>query len=155
MISANALMNGIGCKPCSRVESGRKRAMTQEEFILRATEAHGGKYDYSRVVYVNSQESVTVVCPSHGEFSQSANAHLRGQGCRKCSNEAIGDRCKLTQEEFVSRLGGLNSGYGLELVRYEGMGKDITLVCRSMGPSQLLQATFCTTSLAARSVPTS
>jgi len=30
LISANALMNGIGCKPCSRAESGRQRAMTQE-----------------------------------------------------------------------------------------------------------------------------
>lgn len=134
MISANALMNRIGCNPCSRAESGRKRAMTQEEFILRAAEVHGGKYDYSRVVYINSQKHVTIVCPSHGEFSQSANAHLRGQGCKKCSNESIGDRCKLTQEEFVSRLEDLNSGYGLELVRYEGMGKAITLVCKEHGP---------------------
>jgi len=134
MISANALMNRIGCNPCSRSESGRKRAMTQEEFILRAAEVHGGRYDYSRVVYINSQKHVTIVCPVHGEFPQKANQHLRGQGCRKCSNESIGDRCKLTQEEFVSRLEDLNSGYGLELVRYEGMGKAITLVCRNHGP---------------------
>ena len=133
LISANALMNRIGCNPCSRSESGRKRAMTQEEFILRAAEVHGGKYDYSKVVYINSQKHVTIVCPAHGEFSQSANAHLRGQGCRKCSNESIGDRCKLTQEEFVSRLEDLNSGYGLELVRYEGMGRPITLVCKEHG----------------------
>jgi hypothetical protein len=134
MISANALMNRIGCKPCSRSESGRKRAMTQEEFILRAAEVHGEKYDYSKVVYINSQKHVTIVCPSHGEFSQSPNAHLRGQGCKKCSNESIGDRCKLTQEEFVSRLEDLNSGYGLELVRYGGMSKSVTLVCKEHGP---------------------
>lgn len=134
LISANALMNGIGCKPCSRAESGRKRAMTQEGFILRATEVHGGKYDYSKVAYVNSQKPVIIVCPSHGEFFQSANAHLRGQGCRRCSAESIGDRCRLTQEEFVSRLEALNTGYGLNLVRYGGMDKPVTLVCKDHGP---------------------
>ena len=133
LISANALMNGIGCKPCSMAESGRKRAMTQEGFILRATKVHGGKYDYSKVVYVNSQKPVIVVCPSHGEFSQSANAHLTGRGCRKCFSESVGEKCKLSQEEFVSRLKALNTGYGVDLVRYNGMGKPVTLVCKDHG----------------------
>ena len=134
MISANALMNGIGCKPCSRAESGRKRAMTQEGFILRAKEVHGEKYDYSKVEYVNSQKHVTIICPAHGEFSQSANAHLRGQGCRKCFNESAGDRNRLSQEEFLVRLASLDTGYGLEQVSYTSMDKPITLVCRNHGP---------------------
>lgn len=134
MISANALMNGIGCKPCSRTESGRKRAMTQEEFILRAKEAHGEKYDYSKVEYVNSQKHVTIICPAHGEFSQSANAHIRGQGCRQCSNGSSGDRNRLSQEEFLVRLTTLGTGYGLEKVNYTSMDKPITLVCSDHGP---------------------
>lgn len=134
LISANALMNGIGCKPCSMAESGRKRAMTQEGFILRATKVHGGKYDYSKVVYVNSQKPVIVVCPSHGEFSQSANAHLRGQGCRKCSDEAVGSKSRLSQKEFMARLVTMNTGYGLEQVSYTSMDRPVTLVCKDHGP---------------------
>ncbi len=134
MISANALMNRIGCKSCSRSESGQKRAMTQEEFILRSAEVHGGKYDYSKVVYINSQKHVIIVCPAHGEFPQKANQHLRGQGCRKCFNESAGDRNRLSQEEFLVRLASLDTGYGLEQVSYTSMDKPITLVCRNHGP---------------------
>lgn len=49
---------------------------------------HGDKYDYSKVEYINSHERVCIICPKHGEFSQSATNHLSGQGCYKCGNDA-------------------------------------------------------------------
>ena len=63
---------------------GKKK--TTEEFIEEAKKVHGNKYDYSKVVYVNSATKVSIVCPTHGVFIQTPNQHLRGGGCRGCDN---------------------------------------------------------------------
>lgn len=65
------------------------RRLTQEEFIARAREVHGDKYNYSKVNYVNSSIKVCIICPKHGEFWQRPNTHMFGHGCPKCKNEAI------------------------------------------------------------------
>lgn len=62
------------------------RKLTQEEFIKRAREVHGDKYDYSLVRYVNSRTDVDIICPIHGVFPQSPSGHIhQKQGCPKCS----------------------------------------------------------------------
>ncbi|MBQ2441354.1 MAG: hypothetical protein II502_04090, partial [Paludibacteraceae bacterium] len=63
--------------------------MTTEEFIQKAKQVHGDKYDYSKVEYVNSKTKVCVVCPEHGEFWQTPNSHSRGVGCSKCAKERL------------------------------------------------------------------
>ena len=63
--------------------AGKK--LTQEEFIRRAREKHGDKYDYSKAEYKGAFEFITIICPSHGLFQQKASDHLRGCGCRKCA----------------------------------------------------------------------
>lgn len=62
------------------------RKLTKEEFIERATQVHNGKYDYSKVDYVNVSTKVCIICPIHGEFWQRAGDHMLGRGCRICSN---------------------------------------------------------------------
>ncbi|MEU4680492.1 hypothetical protein [Micromonospora sp. NPDC023737] len=54
--------------------------LTGAEFIARAREKHGDRYDYSLVQYVNSQATATIICPEHGEFQQVPAKHLHGQG---------------------------------------------------------------------------
>lgn len=46
---------------------------------------HGDKYDYSLVEYKKAHDYVTIICPIHGSFIQSANTHLRGCGCSRCN----------------------------------------------------------------------
>ena len=58
--------------------------LTTEEFIKRAREVHGDKYDYSKVEYVTNRTKVCIVCPEHGEFSQRPKEHLKGSGCPQC-----------------------------------------------------------------------
>lgn len=55
-----------------------------EAFILKAKLVHNGKYDYSKVEYVNSKTKVCIICPEHGEFWQTPLNHLQGHGCTKC-----------------------------------------------------------------------
>lgn len=58
--------------------------LTTEEFIQRAREVHGDKYDYSKVEYKNSSTKICIICKTHGEFWQTPNSHLRGNGCPDC-----------------------------------------------------------------------
>ena len=60
------------------------KKLTTEEFIQRAKEIHGNKYDYSRVEYKSARDYVNIICPRHGVFRQRAYIHLNGSGCIKC-----------------------------------------------------------------------
>ena len=80
----------------------RKR-LTTEQFVERAKKIHGDKYDYSKVEYVNNNTKVRIICPIHGEFWQNPRNHLEGKGCKKCANDAVGNRTRFTKEEFIKR----------------------------------------------------
>ena len=56
------------------------RKLTTDEFIKKAREVHGDKYDYSKVEYINKRTKVCIICPIHGEFYQLAGDHMRGHG---------------------------------------------------------------------------
>ena len=66
----DALINSITDKKEIR------RLTNFRKFLIKAREVHGDKYDYSKVVYVNCQTKVEIVCPIHGSFWQSPNSHL-------------------------------------------------------------------------------
>ena len=62
-------------------------ALTTEQFIEKAIKVHSDRYDYSKVIYINSKTNVTIVCQKHGEFQQQPSNHLKGWGCLSCSTE--------------------------------------------------------------------
>ena len=65
------------------------RKAKKRNFILRSIEKHNGKYNYDLVLYENCRTKVKIVCPIHGEFEQTPDAHLySGSGCEKCAREA-------------------------------------------------------------------
>lgn len=89
-------LKGCGCKFC--VEKEKHLNDKKEWFIEKAKIVHNGKYDYSKVEYTRKHDKVCIICPEHGEFWQTANNHLRGYGCKFCSNRSY----KYSQEEFIS-----------------------------------------------------
>ena len=78
-------LNGHGCIRCN---NGAK-PYTQEEFIDKAKEIHGDRYDYSKVKYERNDKKVTIICCKHGEFLQTPHVHLRGCGCPICSESIL------------------------------------------------------------------
>lgn len=71
-----------GCKRCAD-DNMRKGT---DLFIQEAHEMHNNVYDYSKVNYVNNYTHVIIICPKHGEFSQTPAIHLSGSGCTVCWN---------------------------------------------------------------------
>lgn len=72
---------GQGCKQCF-IES---KYITKEHFINESKEIHQNKYDYSLVDYKSMRNKVTIICPIHGNFSQTPHNHMNCKsGCPKC-----------------------------------------------------------------------
>ena len=76
---------GKGCKECRTVKIADARRNDTEYFIEKATAIHNGKYTYENSRYKTAREHITITCPTHGEFVQTADSHLRGTGCPRCS----------------------------------------------------------------------
>ena len=71
---------GSGCPVCNN------RNKTTEDFIKKAIEIHGNKYDYSEAEYINATTKIKIVCPIHGVFLQDYKCHItQKQNCPKCS----------------------------------------------------------------------
>ena len=78
-------LQGKGCNACAINYRGRKIADTTSSFTAKAAKTHSGAYIYSEVVYIASNQKVTIICKTHGSFFQTPNDHLRGAGCPFCA----------------------------------------------------------------------
>lgn len=72
-----------GCSICN-LGYLKNNNITEEEYILKAKNIHGDKYDYSKTKYKNSRNKIVITCKIHGDFIQKAESHLRGRGCPNC-----------------------------------------------------------------------
>lgn len=107
-----------------------RRKITIEEFIRRAREVHGDKYDYSKVVYVDNKTKVCIICPIHGEFWQTPHAHLSGQGCRKCGYIDNHINATKTTLSFIKEARAVHGDlYDYSLVDYKNNKTDVRIIC--------------------------
>ena len=56
------------------------------DFIEQGSARYAGKYSYRKVDYVSQDGKVVIVCPIHGDFSQTVVEHLKVGACSECSN---------------------------------------------------------------------
>lgn len=108
------------------------KPLTSVEFIARATNVHGARYNYNAVVYVNSQQKVTIGCVEHGIFEQTPSAHLRGQGCKQCY--LVEKAQQVTTADFITRsVNRHGHRYDYSKSIYIGSSKKIEIVCPTHG----------------------
>lgn len=80
-----------------------------EYFINQAYEIHPNIYDYSLIEYVKWDSKISIICPIHGVFQQTPNAHLSGKGCLDCSLILQGH----SKTNFKQRCLKNNNGLGI------------------------------------------
>jgi len=85
-------LSGNGCPKCAIKNKPQNSKLTKEEFVIKAQQKHGDRYDYSLTEYTGSKNKIKIICKKHGIFSQVANIHLFGQGCPKCRYSKGEDR---------------------------------------------------------------
>jgi hypothetical protein len=62
---------------------------TTESYVEAVRKIHGGRFDYSQVVFVSVNTPVTIVCPIHGAFRITAkNALKESSDCPSCRDES-------------------------------------------------------------------
>lgn len=102
---------------------------TTEEFVRKAREVHGDKYDYSCTVYRTVHGDIEYICPIHGKIKQEANSHLRGHGCPYCSFGGIKGNVK-GNNYFVQRATKIHKGfYSYEKTKYLGWYEKVEITC--------------------------
>ena len=106
------------------------KKVTTEDFIKRAREVHGDKYDYSKTVYVAAIKNITIICPTHGEFQQRPANHLTGRGCHEC-----GGNKPLTVAKFIARANAKHGyRYDYSQVKFNNVEDKAVIVCPEHGP---------------------
>lgn len=83
----NSHKNGSNCPICSATKKGKQKRLTIEQFIKKAKKIHNNKYCYSKSEYITAKEKIIIICPIHGNFKQTVDNHLQGNGCLKCARE--------------------------------------------------------------------
>jgi len=130
----NSHLRGMNCKKCSVLEGSAKQRSNNEEFIKKAREMHGDRYDYSKVEYTNSKNNITIICKIHGDFLQEPHTHLTGCGCKKCCNILRGENRKFTNEEFIEKIKEIHGDtYDYSKVQYTGIYNEIIIICKKHG----------------------
>lgn len=103
-----------------------RKQLTTKEFIERAKNVHGDRYNYSKVEYINNHTHVVIICPIHGEFEQRPSDHLQGKGCKECGYDSI----RLSTEKFIAKAREIHGlKYDYSKVKYTGNKFDICIIC--------------------------
>jgi hypothetical protein len=107
------------------------RKFTTQEFIYKAKQVHGDKYNYTNTVYVGTDDKLTIECIFHGDFHQTAQSHLQGRGCRQCAIELKGKaRTQTAKQTFIERANKIhNNFYNYEKFVYEKSNIKSTIIC--------------------------
>ena len=105
------------------------KKVTTSDFIKRANEVHGNKYNYELTKYIAAVKNVTIICPEHGEFLQRPANHLSGRGCSEC-----GGNKPLTIEKFIERARAEHGDrYDYTQVKFKSVENKITIICHKHG----------------------
>lgn len=87
-ITPDSHLRGGGCRKCADDANSCNYLLSQETFIERCTILHNNRYNYSNTVYLGMRNKIIIICPIHGEFTQLAVSHAKGNGCKHCAESS-------------------------------------------------------------------
>lgn len=131
----HAHLKGQGCPKCGVNKRSKSKTTTNENFIKKAKEIHGDKYDYSRTNYINNKTKIVIICPIHGEIEITPNAHIsEKRGCPKCGNTLKGANFKMSVERFIEKAQKIHgNSYSYEEVSYINNRTPVSIMCPTHG----------------------
>lgn len=104
------------------------KKITNEEFVQRINNIFKGKYDTSKVNYINSKTKVTLICPEHGEFKATPNHLNAGHGCPHCANRYV------STSQFIEKARKVHGDkYDYSRVNYVNNHTPICITCKEHG----------------------
>lgn len=121
--------------------------MNTEQFIKKAKEIHGDRYDYTKTEYERGNKSfVTIICKLHGNFIQRYDQHLAGKGCPNCGLEKkkqLEISRRSTTKEFIIKAKDVHGEkYSYEQVEYINARIKVIITCPKHGPWAIAPSSF-------------
>ena len=122
---------GQGCPICGRIKCNEARRNGIDEFLRKAYEVHGDRYQYNKVILKNWHDKVTITCREHGDFQQTPDNHInQKQGCPKCARRLVGQKSTKNQAWFLERAYEVHGEkYDYSRSVYERATKKLTIIC--------------------------
>lgn len=117
-----------GCPSCGKNRQKITKSIKESEFIIKATQIHGEKYDYTQLNYINISSPVNIICPIHGPFQiKYAFAHTTNKtGCAICASNSH----RSTTEDFIIKSKNLYGElYSYELSQYVTVHTPLIIIC--------------------------
>ena len=96
-------LSGNGCPACGVASRAAKRLSDTQTFISKARAVHGDRYSYDDVVYTHTDAKVSIMCYTHGAFTQTPKDHLHGRGCPSCGRASTTAKQSGTGSEFIRK----------------------------------------------------
>jgi Zn ribbon nucleic-acid-binding protein len=127
---------GHGCQKCAMKNNGLRLRKTKEDFIKKAIETHGNKYNYDEIDYKGNKVKIKIKCnePNHGTFIQMPIKHLQGHGCSVCALIKNKMANRKTTEEFINEANIVhNNKYDYTNVEYVNSTTPVNIICKSHG----------------------
>lgn len=123
-----------GCPICGRINCRGNKKYDTSKFIDAARKVHGDKYGYSKVKYINNKTKVCIICPVHGEFWQTPDGHLAGNGCLYCKGNKLREAFYLGKDKFISiAKSKFGDKYDYSKVEYVNIDTKVCIICKNHG----------------------
>lgn len=117
----------FGCFYCGR------GTLSVSQFIQKSNSIHNNIYNYSLVTKFETHKTkIDVICNTHGKFKTTVQAHLFGNGCKKCHN----DKMKLNVSDLIKRFNKIHQNryiYNITDDSYKNTGTKIEIQCSLHG----------------------
>lgn len=117
------------------------KKISNEEYILKAKNVHGDKFEYTNTIYKNGLTKIKIICTKHGEFEQYPQNHLTGKhGCKICYYNSK----NLKNEDFIQKARIIFPNYDYIKTNYINAYKKVIIICQKHGefnkvPNDLLR----------------
>jgi len=116
-----------GCPNCKRLNQIGRDNKTTDEIIVEIKLAHGDKFLYDQLVYINCNTKVVVGCKIHGYFEKWPNDLKHGSGCPRCSGN------KIIPEEFINEMRFKHDKFDFSKFVYTSAKVKSTVICSIHG----------------------
>ncbi len=113
--------------------------LTQQQYLIKCNDVHGNTYNYSKSIYVNTKNKITITCKIHGDFTQLAGLHIyQKQGCPKCrhirTSEKRRKRETISNSENIKIFRKIHGNkYDYSLTKTFRARKFVTIICKKHG----------------------
>ena len=101
------------------------------EFIRKSKKKYPNKFDYSKVIYINSDTEVILGCKKHNLISIKPSNHLKSKyGCRKCGREnSCFSRRTSTKDVIKEFIKIHEKKYDYSKVKCNGAHTNVIVIC--------------------------